>query len=199
MMTTPTERMKGFAATDGKDRTAAARTTRPTALRSTDPCERWSVTVTVSEALGKTTSEESLRSYHQGGEQRDVEERLGPRGPEGDLEQGLPHAEHHRGDGRTRDAAQATDDDDRHQRADPVPVERGVEGRVEGERGPADGCGGEAEAEAVAGHPFGVDADQAGRLRVLDGGAQRLAELRLLHEEEERCQRDDRQAERDQL
>src|SRR6478735_3467669 len=143
MITTPTERMNGFAATDGKDRTAAARTTRPTALRSTDPRERWSVTVTVSEALGKPTAEESLRPHHQGGEQRDVEERLSPRRPEQDLEHGLAHAQHHRGDGRAGDAAQATDDDDRHQRADPVPVERGVERRVEGERRPADGCGGE--------------------------------------------------------
>src|SRR4051794_7186236 len=100
MMTTPTERMKGLAATDGKDRTAAASTSRPTALRTSDvrPVPRSAVTgaVTgvVSEALGKTTSEESLRSHHQGGEQRDVEERLGPRRPERDLEQGLAHAQH---------------------------------------------------------------------------------------------------------
>src|SRR5690349_5783410 len=109
MMTTPTERMKGLAATAGNDRTATVSATRPTALRSIDPRPDRSPagvgsvvdTDVVSEALGKTTSEESLRPHHQGGEQRDVEEGLGPRRPERDLQERLPHAEHHRGDGRS--------------------------------------------------------------------------------------------------
>src|ERR671916_137629 len=122
MITTPTERMNGLAATAGNDRTATVSATRPTALRSVDPRRDRSPTGVgsvadtdvVSEALGKTTSEESLRPHHQGGEQRDVEERLGPGGPERDLQQGRAHAEHHGGDGCTGDAAEAADDDDRH-------------------------------------------------------------------------------------
>src|SRR5918994_758398 len=155
MMTTPTDRMNGFAATEGKESSAAASTTTPrsfSAVERREPPSRpvvvpgsGAVTDVVSEALGKTTSEESLRPHHQGGEQRDVEERLGPRRPERDLEQGLAHAQHHRGDRRSRDAAQSADDDDRHQRADPVPVQRRVERGVEGERGAADGGGGEAQ------------------------------------------------------
>src|SRR6478735_8130433 len=177
----PADRMYALGAIVGKARTSTARTTSA-ARRTTRPQGRRAVGATtaeavpapsgtaraaarrlagrVSEALGKTTSEESLGPQHQRREERDVEDGLRPRGAERHLEQALADAEDHGGDRGARDGAQAADDDDRHERADPVPVQRRVDRRVERQRGPADGGGREAEAEAVAGDPVGLDADE---------------------------------------
>src|SRR6478752_526097 len=155
MITTPTERMKAFGAMLGKERTAAARTTRPTSL-SASPPRGAAVAAGVAEleALGKTTSEESLRADHQGREQRDVEDGLCPGGPHRDLQQALAQAEDQGRDRGPRYAAEPADHDDRHERADPVPVQRGVDRRVERQGGAADRCRRQAQPEPVSGDPL---------------------------------------------
>src|SRR5665647_496010 len=88
----------------------------------------------VSETLRKATSEEPVRPDHEGQEQGEIEDGLGPRRAERDLEHHPDDSEDERGERRTGDAAEPADDDDRHERTDPVPVQRGVDRRLQGER-----------------------------------------------------------------
>src|SRR5882672_1791567 len=114
----PTVTMYGLDDPAGKPRISPA----PTAIaasRRIGPGQRVD-----SESLRKSTSEEPMGPHGQRGEQREVEHGLRPGGPERDLEQAHRHAEHHRGDRGSRHTAEPPDDDDRHQRAYPVPVQR---------------------------------------------------------------------------
>src|SRR5215211_4864266 len=144
-MTTPADRMYGLGATVGKQSTrpaptsnAASRRIRPSRPVDTDADGLLTSGAMLTpeplltlESLRKPTSEEALRPEHQRGEQGDVEDGLRPRGAERDLQKALQHAEHHGGDRGARHAAEPADHDDRHQRADPVPVQRRVDRRVE--------------------------------------------------------------------
>src|SRR5690606_20560917 len=112
----------------------------------------------VSEALCKTTSEESLRTEEQGGEQGDVEDGLRPGGAHRDLQHARGDAEDHGGDRGSGDRPQTADDDDGDERPDPVPVQRREDRGVEREGGAADGGRRQPEAEPVTGHAVGVDA-----------------------------------------
>src|SRR6185295_15569992 len=111
----PTVSTYGSEAIDGNATISAA----PTAIAASDRIVRRRRD---SEPLRKSTSEEPLRPNGQRGEQREVEHGLRPGGPERYLQKAHPHAEHHRRDRGSRHAAEPTDDDDRHERADPAPV-----------------------------------------------------------------------------
>src|SRR4051794_28117453 len=118
-MPVPTVSVYGFAAMAGNARTspaamaiAAGRSAR--SRRDSEP-------------LRKPSSKEPLRANRQRDEQREVEHGLRPGGAERNLQQARRDAEHHRGDRGPRNAAEPTDDDDRHQRADPAPVQRRVD------------------------------------------------------------------------
>jgi hypothetical protein len=78
-------------------------------------------------------------------------------------------------------------------------VQRRVDRGVQRQGRPADRGGRQAQAEAVTGHLLGVDADQPGRIAVLDRGPQRPPERGLLHQQVERGESDDGQTEGDQF
>src|SRR5690606_23057486 len=152
-----------------------------------------------SETLGKSTSEESLGPHHEGEEEGQVEDGLRPRRRPPQLEHDPHDPEDEGGDRRTRDGAETADDDDRHERADPVPVERGEDRRLQRERGAADGRGGQAETKAEARRLVGVDPDELGGLPVLDGRPERPAEARLLEDDIQRPEAQRREGEGDDL
>src|SRR5215207_3630385 len=159
--------MYGFGARVGNDRTRPAPTSKAASRRvrasrpvdtDTDglltpgalPTSESRLTL---ESLRKPTSEEALRPEHQGGEQGDVEDGLRPRGAERDLQEALQHAEQHGCDRGTRHAAEPADHDELHQGHDPMPVQGGVDRRVELQGRAAYCRGGDTEAEAQAGDP----------------------------------------------
>src|SRR5687768_8518458 len=119
--------MNGPSANAGKVTTRTIPTSRATPFSAGNSRPRLpgEVMAMESETFRKTASEEPLGADDQRREQGDVEHRLRPRGAEWKLQQALPHPQQHRGDRGARDTAEATDHDDRHQRADPVPVQGG--------------------------------------------------------------------------
>src|SRR5690606_7415720 len=126
-----------------------------------------------SEALRKSTSEESLWPHHEREEEGQVEDGLRPGGGPPELEHDADDPEQQGGDRRAGHGAEDAEDVDRQERADPVPVQRREDRRLQRERGATDRRGGQAEPAAEPGGPVGVDADELGGLPVLDRGAQR--------------------------